>query len=305
MPGKPTLSSAAAAQATNRHYGLPPEVFAAFLDPHMKYTSGLYLTGAETLHAAQTNKLRFIADLLAVEPGADVLDVGCGWGALTLYLAEHRECRVTSVTPSPAQAAFIAEAAAQRGLSDRICMHVGGFLEADLQPTFAAVAMVGVIEHLTDKSAAIGKVRRLLRPGGHLYVSASCYRDAAQKPVYEARPGSLHAVSVFGFTTMPILSGLLAGLEEHGLSPRSVTDLTAHYWRTIDQWRQQIAVHGALIESLEPGFADEIDRYFDGANSSWGYTARHYAVSAGTARAESPLIPRQMLRVDARRSPAV
>ena len=115
---------------------------------------------------------------------------------------------------------------------------------AGLSGRFDAAAMVGVLEHLTDHDAAVQKVRSLLAPAGVLYVSSSCYRDAADAADYEARPASMHAVGVFGFTAMPVLSGLLETVERQAMSILTVTDLTAHYWRTIDQWRRRIANGG-------------------------------------------------------------
>jgi cyclopropane-fatty-acyl-phospholipid synthase len=80
-----------------------------------------------------------------------------------------------------------------------------------------------------------------------------------------------------------------------------VTDLTAHYRRTIDQWRRRIANGGrAQMELTVPGFADEIDRYFDTANASWGYTAKHYALTATKARHGWRAAPQRTFMMDAR-----
>ncbi|WP_158858173.1 SAM-dependent methyltransferase, partial [Streptomyces sp. NRRL B-1347] len=81
----------------NCHYELPSAVFEAFLGRRMKYTCGLYATGNETLDEAQEAKLRMIASLLGIRGGERVLDIGCGWGALALFLAEQHQCQVVAV----------------------------------------------------------------------------------------------------------------------------------------------------------------------------------------------------------------
>jgi len=270
---------------TNRHYDVPPQVFEAFLDKRMKYTSGLYVDGAETLDEAQEAKLAFIARLLRLGDGMRVLDVGCGWGSLTLYLAGELGCRVTSVTPAPAQAHDVRRRAADAGVGSLVSVEVGMFEDLGFDTAgFDAVAMVGVIEHMRDRLAALRKARNLLRPSGRLYLSASCYRSNSIRAEYEDRPACAHATSVYGYAKMPSLSGLVATLEDVGLGITSLTDLTAHYSRTISDWQARITGSQARMDELAPGFAADLQRYFETANASWGYTANHYALTAVRSR---------------------
>ncbi len=274
---------------TNRHYDAPPEVFEVFLDRRMKYTSGLYGDGVRSLDDAQEAKLDLIASRLELRGGEQVLDIGCGWGSLTVYLAEKLRCLVTAVTPAPSQARYVRRRADAAGVGDLVLVHAGRFEDADLAgPRFDAIAMVGVIEHLSDRVTALDKVSRLLRPDGRLYLSASCYRTNAARNEYEARPASLHAVEVYGYTVMPSLSGLVAELEDAGLCVTSLTDLTRHYHRTLDDWQARIAAERVRMDELVPGFAGDLCRYFQAMNASWGYTASHYALTAGRGRMREP-----------------
>jgi len=266
--------------------GLPsPAEAVAFLDPQMKYTSGLYLTGAETLHEAQTNKLRFIADLLGIQPGAHVLDVGCGWGALTLYLAQQHQCHVCAVTPTPSQARFVRQAASDRGLTQLVRVEETTIERFAGEPEFDAIAMVGVIEHLPSIDQPVRTIAGLLRPAGRIYVSASCYRKAEMLSHYAERPGSMHVTdSVFGFGVLRPVSALIAAVEDAGMSIASLTDLTGDYRRTIAQWAANVEANRDRIEAAAPGQAAELLRYFATANAAWGYTSKHYAFTASRLR---------------------
>ncbi|MFE5474278.1 SAM-dependent methyltransferase, partial [Nocardia sp. NPDC056541] len=105
---------------TNQHYDLDPEVFGEFLDPLRKYSSGRYLTDTDTLEQAQRHKLRFVAGRLRLSGGERVLDAGCGWGSLVLFMAEEFACQTVGVSPAPRQHEYIAGAAPARGGADRV-----------------------------------------------------------------------------------------------------------------------------------------------------------------------------------------
>jgi cyclopropane-fatty-acyl-phospholipid synthase len=252
------ISPAAAVAATNRHYDLPPELFATVLGHRMKYTCGLYPDDAATLDQAQEGKLGFIADRLGINEGASVLDIGTGWGSLAFFLAERFGCQVTAVTPSPTQASYVREHAAASGLGKRVQVIEQSVYDLQL-PTasFDAVALVGVIEHMPDHRRVLSTAASLLRRHGRLYLSASCFRSQAALDEYEASPGSRHVLeTIFGYGTLRPLSALVEAAEDAGLSMSAITDLTPNYHRTIEDWLA--AVHAARdrIEALEPGYTD-------------------------------------------------
>ncbi|WP_231632363.1 SAM-dependent methyltransferase, partial [Streptomyces clavuligerus] len=283
--GTPGITAADAVVATNHHYDLPPEVFATFLGERMKYTCGLYGTADLSLDEAQTAKLRFIARRLGLRGGERVLDIGAGWGSLTCYLAAEYGCEVVAVTPSRVQIDHLTERAARLGLGHRVTTDRRSVYDLDPDGSFDAVALVGVIEHLPDHHAALATAARSLRPGGHLYVSASCYRSQWHRAVYAPRPASRDvAENIFGHADLRPLSALLAAVEDTGLSLVSTTDLTRDYRRTVRAWADNVRAARTRVDALVPGLADKLLRYLETTEAGWGRTTKHYAFTAVRSR---------------------
>ncbi|MGH3169963.1 MAG: SAM-dependent methyltransferase, partial [Trebonia sp.] len=235
------------------------------------------------------NKLRFVAGRLGLAGGERLLDAGCGWGSLTLFMAREYGVRATGISPAPRQREYIAARAAELGLRDLVTTVTGHFEltgPEEVPPrAFDAVSMLGSIVHMPDLAAAFGRARAALRRGGMLYVSESCFRNAALYHAYNHRPG-LEFVrrAVFGFGELRPLSDLVAGAEDAGFSVVAVDDLTAHYARTIEDWLAGVRANRDLIESRVPGYAATLERYLETANAGWGYTTKHYALTCKNSR---------------------
>ena len=272
--------------ATNKHYDLDPELFGLFLGPLRKYSSGLYESPDDTLAVAQERKLRFVARRLGIAGGERLLDVGCGWGSLILFMAREYGCRTTGISPAPRQLGYIAARAAEMGISDLVGTQAGHFELAVLPDrAFDAVTMLGSIVHMPDLDAAFRKARQVLRRGGSLYVSESCFRSAAARAVHDHRAGTEFVRdSIFGWGDMRPLSALVGAAENAGFSIASVDDLTPHYHRTIEDWLAGIRAARQRIEELAPGYAGTLERYLEVANAGWGYTTKHYALVCRNAR---------------------
>lgn len=271
---------------TNQHYDLDPDIFGQFLDPLRKYSSGRYESENDSLEQAQRNKLRFVADRLGLRGGEQLLDVGCGWGSLILYMAGELGCRTLGVSPAPRQHDYIAEQAAARGVAHLVDTRVGHFEHLDLPARgFDAVTLLGSIVHMPDPDAVFRRARSVLRRGGTLYVSESCFRNAATRTAFDDRAGTgFVREAIFGFGELRPLSELITAAENAGFSVISVDDLTEHYRRTIEDWIANVDAAAARIDTHGPGLAAELRRYLEIANAGWGYTTKHYALVCRNAR---------------------
>ena len=279
-------NAATARAETNRHYDQNPEMFALFLDPSMKYSAGVFRTPEDSLALAQRQKMDFVAAQLGLKGGERVLDVGCGWGALVLHLAEHHRCEALGLTPSPHQAAFIRRRAEERGLGTRVRIEVTRVEEVALPDrSFDAITLLGSIVHMRDKAAVLARWHRLLRSHGRVYLSESCFRNAAVAREFAERPGTLFVRdTIFGWGELLPVSRYVKDLEDAGFSLVALTDLTNHYRTTIERWRDNALAHRVELDALEPGLTDKLVHYFDISNAGWGYTSKHYAIVGGRAR---------------------
>lgn len=291
--GAPKIPAAEEARrATNRHYELPTAFFAAYLDRRLKYSSGLYEHPDATLDEAQTAKLHFVAQRLGLPEGGRVLDVGCGWGSLILFLAAEYGCRATGVTPSATQADYITRQAEEMNVADRIQVELGSFPALRLDGPYDAVTMLGSITHMPDRAAVLGRAKDLLLRGGTLYISESCFRSWRAYEEFSARPGTRYVTEgIFGFADLVPLSALVEGVESAGLSLTGLTDLTAHYDRTIADWQAQAMANRDEIEKAAPGMFDPLIRYLQTASAGWGYTTKHYALTAAKIRLGPGRVP--------------
>jgi cyclopropane-fatty-acyl-phospholipid synthase len=281
-----------ARRATNRHYELPTAFFAAYLDRRLKYSSGLYQNPGTTLDQAQTAKLHFVAQRLGLSAGSNVLDIGCGWGSLVLFMAAEYGCRVIGVTPSATQAVYIIERAEELGVADRIHIERGSFGDLGLDGRYDAVTMLGSIIHMPDRTIVLEKVKGLLRQSGVLYLSESCFRNWRTYEEFSARPGTRHVTEgIFGFADMVPLSALVETVESAGLSITGLTDLTAHYRRTTTDWEARALANRDNIEKAAPGMFDPLIRYLQTASAGWGYTTKHYALTAVRSRLGPEHVP--------------
>jgi cyclopropane-fatty-acyl-phospholipid synthase len=234
-------SPARDARAVRHHYDISNEFFALFLDPAMTYSCGIFSRGAETLEEAQRTKLELVCDKLALEEGARVLDVGCGWGSFAIHAAVTRGAEVVGITLSEPQARFARQRAAQEGVADRVEIRVMDYRELTGE-RFDAVASIGMVEHVgsvqIDRYAQ--QLAGLLEPGGRL-LNHGIARLRHSDP--EAGPFSERYV--FPDAAPLHLSRILAALERAGFAAEHVEGFAADYAETLTHWL------GCLEDRLE------------------------------------------------------
>ena len=273
---------------SNNHYDQDPAFFATFLDRvHMKYSPGIFDGRERTLEEAQSAKLHYIAQSLGVQPGSRVLDVGCGWGSLSCFLASEYRCQVVSITPARRQAEYVRRRAAELGAAGRVRIEVGHFPDEIAVPprSFDAVAYVGSITHVHDKALALRRTFETLVTGGRVYISESCFRNVRMRHEFERRPGTQFVLrETFGFAELNPISDYVVALEDAGFSLTSLRDLTEEYRRTIEAWAENARSNRDRLERFAQGATDRLLRYFEVCNTGWGYTTKQYALVASKSR---------------------
>ena len=173
MSHRPIAEHAQAANA--QHYELPAGFFQACLGPRLKYSCALYLPGA-TLTQAEERALAETAEHAALEDGQEILELGCGWGSLTLWMAgAYPNARITAVSNSASQGEFIRARARAQGLTNLVVVTADmNHFEPDRR--FDRVVSVEMFEHMANWRALLGRIRGWLKPSGRLFLHVFTHR---------------------------------------------------------------------------------------------------------------------------------
>ena len=220
-----------AARNVRQHYDHPAAFYALWLDPAMNYSCAHFNRPDEPLADAQRNKLRHIAAKLRLEPGMRVAEIGSGWGALAIYLAQTCDARITAINVSPEQLAASRQRAQSAGVADKI-----DFIEQDyreLAGRYDRVVSIGMMEHVGVGHFAdyFGAVRSLLAPGGFALIHAI----GRMSPPGSTAPFIRKYIFPGGY--VPALSEVFAATEQAGLWVADCEVLRMHYYWTIRHWR--------------------------------------------------------------------
>ena len=242
------------------HYDLSDALYSRFLDPDRQYSCAYFMTPGDSLELAQRQKLRHIAAKLAIEPGMRVLDIGCGWGGMALYLARHCGAKVTGVTLSKEQLAVATARAAEAGLADRITFELRDY--RNLTERFDRVVSVGMFEHVGVRyyQAYFDTIRDLLTEDGVALVHSIGRPEG---------PGDTDAwlrKYIFPGGYAPALSETLPAIERAGLLVSDIEILRLHYAMTLKLWHDNFAAHReAIAEHYDERFCRMWEFYLLGA----------------------------------------
>lgn len=169
------------AEANTQHYELPPEFFALVLGPQRKYSCCLYENGAATLAAAEEQALTVSGEHSGLADGQRILELGCGWGSLSLWMASrYPAARITSVSNSNTQREYIAGQAKERGLTnlDVITADMNEFRPAG---RFDRVVSVEMFEHMANWRPLLRRMRNCLEADGRMFMHVFSNRHASYR----------------------------------------------------------------------------------------------------------------------------
>jgi cyclopropane-fatty-acyl-phospholipid synthase len=166
--------------ANNQHYRVPPRFFELVLGPQLKYSASYWSEDVASLAGAETAMLNLTVERARIRDGHHILDLGCGWGSLSLLLAKRFPgARVTGVSNSPDQKAFIESRAAAQGLSNLRIVTADMNVFDGAGGQYDRVVSVEMFEHMRNWRALLDRVALWLSPGGLLFIHVFTHREHA------------------------------------------------------------------------------------------------------------------------------
>jgi cyclopropane-fatty-acyl-phospholipid synthase len=227
------------------HYDLKDELYELFLDEDKQYSCAYFTDPGNSLEQAQADKKAHIAAKLALEPGQRVLDIGCGWGGMALYLHQVAGVDVLGITLSERQLKVARERAAAAGVSDHVKFELIDYRLVD--DTFDRIVSVGMFEHVGVRhyEEFFAKCRELLKPDGVMLLHTIGKLGEASKG-----PDPFTEKYIFPGYYLPSLSDMTAATERVRLITSDVENLRLHYALTLRHWLERATKARAEIEAM-------------------------------------------------------
>lgn len=248
------------------HYDLSAALFDNFLDPDRQYSCAYFANPDDGIELAQARKKRHLAAKLLLEPGQKLLDIGCGWGGLGLYLARACNISVSGITLSDEQLLVARERAVESGLTDRV-----DFRHCDYRNErgrYDRIVSVGMFEHvgINHYDSYFRQVRDLLTDDGVAVIHAIGRSEG---------PGATNAwiqKYIFPGGYAPALSEVLPAIERAGLFVTDIEILRLHYADTLRIWRERFNANRDKIRALyDEKFCRMWEFYLAGSEVTFRY----------------------------------
>jgi cyclopropane-fatty-acyl-phospholipid synthase len=234
------------------HYDLDGRLYSLFLDADRQYSCGYFETPGQSLDDAQLAKKRHLAAKLRIDQGQHdkqdkslrVLDIGCGWGGLGLYLAEIGGADVTGVTLSQEQHAVANSRAAEKGLSERARFNLQDY--RDVAGPFDRIVSVGMFEHvgINHFDAFFRKSAQLLKDDGVMLLHSIGRSEGPSVT------NAWISKYIFPGGYIPSVSETIAAVERSGLLVTDIEILRLHYADTLKHWRERFLAHREEVERI-------------------------------------------------------
>ena len=236
------------ARAIAHHYDVGNEFYSLFLDPLMVYTCAYYRDPEGKLEQAQQDKLDLVCRKLRLRPGETLLDIGCGWGALSIWAAQHYGVRAHGVTLAARQAEWAAARIRREGLEGRCLVEYRDLWDLPATARYDKIGAIGVIEHvgIANYPRFFGRVRQMLNDGG-LYLNHGIHREFHWKHTTQT---DFLLRRVFPNGDLSGVSETMTEMERARWEVLDVEDLRLHYARTCRHWVERLRARADEARAL-------------------------------------------------------
>ncbi len=226
------------------HYDIGNDLYRLFLDDGLFYSCAYFENDDDTLEAAQRAKCRLIAAKMSLKPGQKILDIGCGWGGLAIYLAKMEDVHVTGVTLSREQHALAMERVKSAGVEDRVRIELRDYRQLDQK--FDRIVSVGMFEHVgvPRYGEFFAKVNDLMPDDGVMLLHSIGHMS----PPSTASPWMRKYI--FPGAYSPALSEVFPVVERNRLWVTDCEFLRLHYAMTLNHWHARFEKNRAKIAEM-------------------------------------------------------
>jgi cyclopropane-fatty-acyl-phospholipid synthase len=251
-------------QAISHHYNRSNDFYALWLDKRMVYSCAYFATPEDDLDTAQERKLDYICRKLRLQPGERLLDIGCGWGGLVIYAAQHYGVEAYGITLSQLQAEWAQEHIRQAGLTECCRVEVRDYRDVNEEHSFAKIVSVGMFEHVGEArlSTYFQQAWHLLQPGGVFLnhgIASIATQPVQREPTFNQR-------YVFPDGELVPISSTLRAAEMSGFEVRDVESLREHYALTLRHWVRRLEAHADEVHHVTSDVTYRIWRLYMAAS---------------------------------------
>ncbi|MDO8774027.1 MAG: cyclopropane-fatty-acyl-phospholipid synthase family protein [Burkholderiaceae bacterium] len=225
--------------AISFHYDVSNAFYKLWLDEQMVYSCAYFETLDDTLEQAQCNKLDHICRKLRLQPGEHFLDIGCGWGAMVCWAAQHYGVKAHGITLSQKQYDYALDRIARLGLQDRVTVEMRDYRDLQGEAVYDKISSIGMFEHvgLANLPVYNATVLRVLRPGGLFLNHGITHDEEGWKRTIDTEFINRY---VFPDGELDTISNILRGMEHAAFEIHDVENLRAHYAMTLREWVRRL-----------------------------------------------------------------
>ena len=248
------------------HYDVSDDLYFLFLDPLKQYSCGYFKSEKDTLEQAQVNKINHIVKKLDIRTNQKVLDIGCGWGYLTIEIAKQHKCHVTGITLSENQHKFAINKVKELNLTNQVEIKLIDYRE--IKEKYDRIVSVGMFEHVGRKfyNLFFKKIANILNNEGVALLHTIGSVDAPRDP----QPWITKYIFPGGYT--PSLSEIAGPIEKSGLIISDLEVLKIHYAQTLRHWKERfIKNKSKVLKMFDEKFFRMYEFYLTSCESAFKY----------------------------------